>query len=272
LLNERFDELFEDETYLSLKNSLFSYQLRRRHLLSLLRRRPGDLVFDLGSGISPIIPPDGDMVYVDMSFEAMRYLSKRHPEAAFVAADLSRLPFRTASAPTIVCSEVLEHVKDDDGAMAELSRILRPGGQMLLSMPVHQYYYTFDDRYVGHFRRYRPQTLLEALQRHGFSGLRMRKIAGALEKSATYVMARSFALLSDRQKGQSASPGRGRPWWSRPYGIANAAWSYVCWAESKVAPLALTTIVSVEATKADAGAPHDAQQTTAPSAAEPTRR
>jgi hypothetical protein len=55
LLNERFDELFEDETYLSLKNSLFSYQLRRRQLLSPLRGAPVTSCSISAQASSPII-------------------------------------------------------------------------------------------------------------------------------------------------------------------------------------------------------------------------
>jgi len=249
-MNERFDELFEDDTYLNLKNWLFSYQLRRRHLLPLLRGRPDELVLDLGSGISPIAVPAPNIVYVDISFEAMRHLSRKHPEAAFVVADVSRLPFRGESVASVLCSEVLEHVEHDDRALGEISRVLRADGQLLISLPIHRYYYTFDDRYVGHLRRYEPRQLVAALQGHGFTGLRVRKVAGALEKLMTYIMARSFAHLSRDRTDQANPLGRGPRWWFRPYRVGNTVWSYLCWLESTVTPLALTTIVSVQGRKA----------------------
>jgi SAM-dependent methyltransferase len=248
-LNDRFDELFEDDTYLNLKNWLFSYQLRRRHLRPLLPSPVNERVLDLGSGISPIARPDMNVVYVDISFQAMRYLSRQHPEASFVVADVSRLPFANSSVSGVVCSEVLEHVEHDGRTLAEMNRVLRPGGKLLLSLPIHSYYYTFDDSYVGHFRRYALGELLGALQDCGFFGLRVRKVAGLLEKLATYTMVRSFDLLSRRSSGRAAL-GRGQRWWIWPYKTGNTLWSYVCWLESKITPLGLTTIVSIQCEKA----------------------
>ena len=250
-INERFDELFEKDTYLSLKNWLFSYQLRRRHLRPLLAGSDQERLLDLGCGISPIAPPGPNVIYADISFQALRYLSLQHPEASFVVADLTHLPFRSDAVSHIVCSEVLEHIKDDAQAMHEISRVLRDGALLTISVPVHPYYYTFDDSYVGHFRRYRLGELIDALKAQGFANVRVRKVAGVLEKLATYVMVRSFALLSKMGLGRSGL-NRGRPWWSWPYKVSNTAWSYVCWLESKITPLAGTTIVSVQCRKAAA--------------------
>ncbi len=250
-INERFDELFEQDTYLSLKNWLFSYQLRCRHLRPLLAGSDQERLLDLGCGISPIAPPGPNVIYADISSQAMRYLSLQHPEASFVVADLTHLPFRSDAVSHIVCSEVLEHIEDDAQAMQEISRVARDGALLAISVPVHPYYYTFDDSYVGHFRRYRLGELTDALKARGFADIRVRKVAGVLEKLATYVMVRSFALLSKMGSGRSGL-NRGRPWWSWPYKVGNTAWSYVCWLESKITPLAATTIVSVQCRKAAA--------------------
>ncbi len=249
-MNERFDELFEDDAYLKLKNWLFSYQLRRRHLQALVDGGARERILDLGCGISPVVAPSANVVYVDISFQALRHLSRQHPEASFVVADVSRLPFKDSAVPRALCSEVLEHVEHDDRTLGEISRVLSPGGRVLISLPIHRHYYTFDDTYVGHFRRYELRELLPALESHGFAALRVRKVAGALEKLATYIMARSFAALSRQQAGRANPLGRGSRWWFWPYKLGNTAWSYVCWLESKVTPLALTTIVSIEGRKA----------------------
>jgi SAM-dependent methyltransferase len=52
-----------------------------------------------------------------------------------VAADLTRLPFADASFDRVIASEVLEHVVDDETAIAEVARVLRPGGLAALSVP-----------------------------------------------------------------------------------------------------------------------------------------
>lgn len=51
-------------------------------------------------------------------------------------ADAERLPFRDGSVDTIICNDVLEHVEHDDRALAEIARVLSPGGTAFLHTPV----------------------------------------------------------------------------------------------------------------------------------------
>lgn len=53
----------------------------------------------------------------------------------FVAASLTNIPLVNASCELILCSEVLEHIEDDAAALDELSRVLAPGGWLLISVP-----------------------------------------------------------------------------------------------------------------------------------------
>ncbi len=78
--------------------------------------------------------------------------------------DGHRLPFLSKSVDTVLSVEVLEHVPDPDGFVAEFARVLKPGGTLMLTVPfmapLHQL--PFD------FYRYTPQGLEALLGRHGF--------------------------------------------------------------------------------------------------------
>jgi SAM-dependent methyltransferase len=50
--------------------------------------------------------------------------------------DLTALPFPTASFGTLIACHVLEHVRDDQRAIAEIARVLRPGGVAFLPVPI----------------------------------------------------------------------------------------------------------------------------------------
>lgn len=52
-----------------------------------------------------------------------------------IQADAARLPIKSNSVDVIKCTEVLEHVRDADSVVAELERVLKPGGTLVLSMP-----------------------------------------------------------------------------------------------------------------------------------------
>ncbi len=66
----------------------------------------------------------------------VRYRSADLDSGADVQADIADVPLPDASVDLVVCSHVLEHVEDDRGAMAEMARVLRPGGTAVLLVPL----------------------------------------------------------------------------------------------------------------------------------------
>jgi SAM-dependent methyltransferase len=64
---------------------------------------------------------------------------------------------------------VLEHIEDDAAALAELRRVLRPGGRLLLYVPAFMVLYSAMDRAIGHRRRYRKGPLVKLVERAGFA-------------------------------------------------------------------------------------------------------
>lgn len=71
-------------------------------------------------------------------------------------ADLTRLPFADASWDCIYASHVLEHIADDEGALREIRRVLRPGGLAILPVPIGREgtveYSAPNPREAGHVR------------------------------------------------------------------------------------------------------------------------
>ena len=68
----------------------------------------------------------------------------------------------------LVCAfEVLEHIDDDKGALAEWVTHVRPGGHLVLSVPAFQERFGPMDKHAGHFRRYSPEELTARLDEAG---------------------------------------------------------------------------------------------------------
>jgi SAM-dependent methyltransferase len=86
-----------------------------------------------------------------------------------VEADVSSLPFADESFDAAVLGEVLEHVEDDRRALAEVGRVLRPGGVLALSVPANPKLYGRSDVWAGHVRRYTRPALLDACASAGFT-------------------------------------------------------------------------------------------------------
>ena len=78
---------------------------------------------------------------VDISEENLAHLRRLHGDLVAagrlipVRAELTELPLETESFDLVFCLEVLEHVEDDRAALREIARVLRHGGQLVLSVP-----------------------------------------------------------------------------------------------------------------------------------------
>jgi len=112
----------------------------------IFRTRKFDLrglrsILDVGSGAGQIArhlvryaDPAAEVTCIDLSHHMLRRARNRlkgdRPE--FVAADLARLPFADAAFDCVTCGYVLEHLADPETGLAEIARVLEPGGRLLL--------------------------------------------------------------------------------------------------------------------------------------------
>lgn len=69
---------------------------------------------------------------------------------------------------TVFLLDVLEHLKDDIGALNHISTILFDKGNLVLLVPSNMKFWKWDDRFYGHFRRYEPANLVTLLEKTGF--------------------------------------------------------------------------------------------------------
>jgi SAM-dependent methyltransferase len=135
----------------------------------------GGARLEVGPGLRPRLPIDGTW-FVDMSAPAVGKLHARGGQA--VLGVVSALPFPDRAFRLVCALDVVEHVDDEDRALAELARVAAPGAWFLLSVPLHPAQWTAFDDFVGHRRRYEPERLVAKLAEHGF----------AIERSAAYGM------------------------------------------------------------------------------------
>jgi SAM-dependent methyltransferase len=83
--------------------------------------------------------------------------------------DATALPVADGSLDLVVAFDVLEHLDDDDAAVREVRRALRPGGRYLVAVPCDPRLWSAHDEAVGHVRRYTRATLTSLLARGGFA-------------------------------------------------------------------------------------------------------
>lgn len=96
----------------------------------------------------------GRMFGLDMNCTALSRAKRRHPNVSLACADVEHLPFADSSFDAIVMLEVIEHTRSDVAAIAELRRVLKVGGILVLSTP-----------HAGLFAFLDPYNLRRAMQR-----------------------------------------------------------------------------------------------------------
>ncbi|PXV57186.1 Methyltransferase domain-containing protein [Dyella jiangningensis] len=169
-----------------------------RDLAMALPRR-----LEIAPGLRPRLPLDGTY-FVDISQAALHAL-REHGVSA-VRASISALPCPDASFDLVCALDILEHVRDDEGALRELTRVAAPQARLLLSVPLHESAWTAFDEFVGHYRRYEPAQIVERLAAHGWM----------VEQSAIYGMQpTSTTLLNLGQWYLSHQRERAMWWYNR---------------------------------------------------------
>lgn len=137
------------------------------------RERP--FVLDLGCGpgnLLDVLSAHGETFGSDFSADALRFCRGRGHQR-LLRADFHSLPVKSDSFDLVTSIDVLEHLQDDRSAIAELQRILRPGGLLVVSVPAFQFLWGDHDTLYGHHRRYRTAELRERLEKVGLEVVRL---------------------------------------------------------------------------------------------------
>jgi len=108
----------------------------RREVVRALDLRAGESLLDLAAGTAtssePFVDAGVRTVPCDFSLGMLRVGRARRPDLALVAGDATRLPFEDDAFDAVTISFGLRNVADVPAALAELRRVTRPGGRLLV--------------------------------------------------------------------------------------------------------------------------------------------
>ncbi len=122
--------------------------------------KPGEVALDLaaGTGTSSVaLARDGGRVVAcDFSLGMLAAGHARRPDLAFVAGDALRLPFADASFDAVTISFGLRNLADTDAGLAEMRRVTKPGGRLVVCEFSHPTWAPFRGVYLGYLMRALP--------------------------------------------------------------------------------------------------------------------
>jgi SAM-dependent methyltransferase len=139
--------------------------------------QPPTLEIGVGHGsYAEVLQQRGEYVGVDIDAASVEAARRRFPALTFHPADITQQSFVDAVGEerfsSIVCLNVLEHVGDHSTAVANLARVLRPGGHLAIVVPALSLLMNDLDRLAGHLRRYRSAEVRDLLRDAGLDVLR----------------------------------------------------------------------------------------------------
>jgi SAM-dependent methyltransferase len=146
-------------------------------------------ILDAGCGTGGMLDlyrgwSDAVCVGTDLSAKALEYCRSRG-HCSLTVSDITAMPFRAGSFDAVSALDVIEHVRDDERAIGEMARVLRPGGILVASVPAYSFLWGPHDEALHHCRRYEATGFRELIHR---SGLRVEK--------QTYLLTALFPLAA----------------------------------------------------------------------------
>jgi len=129
-------------------------------------------ILDAGCGTGALLErlqnrPEVEVYGRDCSGEALPYTRQRG-HGRLVQGDLTCLPFPDGTFDLITALDVVEHIREDEGALREVNRVLRPGGVLLVSVPAFHFLWGPHDTALRHVRRYTAREVAALMRRSGF--------------------------------------------------------------------------------------------------------
>jgi len=249
----RFEDFFTDDAYVSLKNHLYNYLLRRRAVQKHLQTEREALILEVGTGLSPMAEASDRMIYSELSFQAIRTLKRSQGRGCFVVTDATHLPFRGASFSQVIASEVLEHIPWDRLALREIASVMKPGGSLILTFPHRRSYFAVDDRFANHLRRYELDEMKANLDEMGLKTVEIQKVLGPLEKITMMAVITLIPLFEHFRKEERYCT-RWEGAMSSGFAVTiframNRLFAALVWLDARLAPRCLSSVLLIRAVK-----------------------
>jgi SAM-dependent methyltransferase len=181
----------------------FWFRARNRLIVSAVRRHfpAARSLLEVGCGTGFVLAglreafPSLRLVGSELLEEGLELARRRVPDAELVPLDAAKMPFADEF-DVVGAFDVLEHVEDDEAALAGMRRAVREGGGVVLLVPQHPRLWSEMDVVARHARRYTRRELTAKVERAGFDVVAVSSFVSSLLPAM--VVSRAARKLSRR--------------------------------------------------------------------------
>lgn len=153
----------------------FWFTARTRLIVQALRRHfpAAHSLLEIGCGTGNVLASIADrlpgwrLVGAEAHAAGLAVAVLRAVPAEWIQVDARRLPYRDEF-DVVGAFDVIEHVEEDERVLGEMYAACRPGGGIVVTVPQHEWLWSYRDQFARHQRRYRRRDLLGKLAGAGF--------------------------------------------------------------------------------------------------------
>jgi len=151
-------------------------------VFDLFNKYLSNTILEVGCGngnFTDKLAPFGNVYAIDIDrtlIAKTKQKIKKRAVVGFGDIEKGKFFFRNIKFDSIVCINVLEHIKNDDYALRNITKLLKRNGIFILLVPSHQSLYGKIDEAIGHFRRYEKKIIMNKIKRNKFKIIKMQHL------------------------------------------------------------------------------------------------
>lgn len=160
----------------SVEEKSFWFRARNNLILWAMSKYAPDVkvFFEVGCGTGFVLSsiaqnkPAINLYGSEIFIEGLNFAKERLPLAKLMQMDARNIPFENEF-PAVGCFDVLEHIENDELALTQLYKAVKPGGVVFLTVPQHQWLWSSVDEIACHMRRYSRIEIESKVSAAGFT-------------------------------------------------------------------------------------------------------
>jgi SAM-dependent methyltransferase len=199
----KLDRLEKEHWFYAGKREIVRYWIQKLHPLL-----PGSFLVDCGAGtgcFAAEMQSICNVLAVDDHEESLRIATANLGSEHVRRGSCLALPVPEVSVDCLTALDVLEHVENDSAAIAEFSRVIRPGGIVVITVPALQALWSDWDLSLHHWRRYNRQSFLRLLT-HPLFALEHWNFINVLALPAIYLSRKLRAITGASGRAEDVIP------------------------------------------------------------------